>query len=77
MEGERWGARVIDLDILTFDSCVIDSSDLKIPHPGIPERNFVLFPLLEVAPDLQLPGLGSVRSLAARVDGSTLDRFAS
>jgi len=72
----RWGPRRIDLDILTYGSRVVVEDDLTIPHPGIPERNFVLFPLLEIAPDLQLPGLGSVRSLASRVDGSTLERLA-
>ncbi len=72
----RWGPRRIDLDILTYGSRMMAEDELTIPHPGIPERNFVLFPLLEIAPDLQLPGLGSVRSLASRVDGSTLERLA-
>jgi len=72
----RWGPRRIDLDILTYGSQMMAEDELTIPHPGIPERNFVLFPLLEIAPDLQLPGLGSVRSLASRVDGSMLERLA-
>jgi len=73
--GERWGPRRIDLDILTYGSRTIAEAGLTIPHPGIPERNFVLFPLLEVAPDLNVPGHGPVRRLAAMVDGSTLARL--
>ena len=42
--------------------------DLEIPHPGISERNFVLFPLLEIAAELDIPGQGRVRELAGRVD---------
>jgi 2-amino-4-hydroxy-6-hydroxymethyldihydropteridine diphosphokinase len=72
----RWGPRRIDLDILTYGLRIVAEDELKIPHPGIPERNFVLFPLLEIAPDLRVPGLGSIRSLANQVDGSTLERLA-
>jgi len=70
----RWGPRCIDLDILTYACRSIDEEGLCIPHPGISRRNFVLFPLLEIAPELPIPGLDSVRRLAADVDGSTLER---
>jgi len=73
--GERWGPRRIDLDILTYGSDTIAEPGLTIPHPGIPERNFVLFPLLEVAPDLDVPGHGPVRRLASMVDAATLERL--
>jgi 2-amino-4-hydroxy-6-hydroxymethyldihydropteridine diphosphokinase len=63
----RWGPRVIDFDLLAFGSTRIDSEDLKVPHPGVSERGFVLKPLLDVAPDLSIPGCGSVRSLASKV----------
>ena len=63
--GVRWGPRRIDLDLLVYGDVVHDSDRLVIPHPGITSRNFVLFPLLEIAPGLRVPGLGPVRQLAA------------
>lgn len=53
-----WGPRIIDLDILLYDSLVIDGPDLKIPHPLMHEREFVLRPLSEIAPDAVHPVLG-------------------
>jgi len=50
-ESYRWGPRVIDLDILFYDDMVMDSPELKIPHPLMHEREFVLRPLAEIAPD--------------------------
>lgn len=52
---ERWGPREIDLDILLYENHIIMLSFLKIPHPYLTERDFVLFPLLEVAPELTHP----------------------
>ena len=72
--GVRWGPRCIDLDILTYGLRQISEDGLTIPHPGISQRNFVLFPLLDVAPELDVPGIGKVRQLARSVDGSTLSR---
>ncbi len=46
---EKWGPRLIDLDILFYGQQVIDSPDLRVPHPGIPERSFVLIPLGDLA----------------------------
>jgi 2-amino-4-hydroxy-6-hydroxymethyldihydropteridine diphosphokinase len=54
--GERWGARTLDLDILLYGEQEIDTPELKIPHPGLVEREFVLYPLYEIAPDLCIPG---------------------
>jgi 2-amino-4-hydroxy-6-hydroxymethyldihydropteridine diphosphokinase len=64
----RWGPRRIDLDLLVFGSLRLASPELTLPHPGIVQRNFVLYPLFEVAPGLQVPGLGPVDELAARAD---------
>ncbi len=52
----RWGARTLDLDLLLYGSTIIDTVDLKVPHPGMHERAFVLYPLYEIAPDLEIPG---------------------
>ncbi|MGH7787427.1 MAG: 2-amino-4-hydroxy-6-hydroxymethyldihydropteridine diphosphokinase [Candidatus Binatia bacterium] len=71
VKGKRWGARVIDLDILFFDMEVIDKRNLKVPHPRLPGRRFVLIPLSELAPQLIHPGLNhSVSELLAKVKDS-------
>ena len=64
---ERWGPRVIDLDLLAYGRERRSEQALTLPHPGIVERNFVLYPLAEIAPDLDLPGLGRVAELKERV----------
>jgi 2-amino-4-hydroxy-6-hydroxymethyldihydropteridine diphosphokinase len=64
---ERWGPRVIDLDLLCYGRERRGGETLTLPHPGIVERNFVLYPLAEIAPDLDLPGLGRVAELKERV----------
>lgn len=52
---QRWGPRTLDLDILLYGDCCIDLETLTIPHPRLHERNFVLYPLADLAPQLQLP----------------------
>jgi 2-amino-4-hydroxy-6-hydroxymethyldihydropteridine diphosphokinase len=64
---EKWGPRVIDLDLLVYARERRADPDLVIPHPGIVERNFVLYPLADLAPDLDVPGLGRVAGLKERV----------
>lgn len=54
-KAERWGPRTLDLDILLFGNQVIDSVELTVPHYGMGEREFVLYPLHEIAPKLHLP----------------------
>jgi 2-amino-4-hydroxy-6-hydroxymethyldihydropteridine diphosphokinase len=54
--GERWGPRTVDVDVLTFDERTVDEPDLRIPHPRMHERAFVLVPLGELEADPQLPG---------------------
>lgn len=53
---ERWGPRLIDIDVLTFGQAVVDEDGLTIPHPHMHERAFVLVPLREIAPDLEIFG---------------------
>jgi len=64
---ERWGPRIIDLDLLSYGRERRPEGVLVLPHPGIVERNFVLYPLADIAPDLDLPGLGRVAELKGRV----------
>ena len=64
---QKWGPRVIDLDLLVFGRERCCGGSLELPHPGIGARNFVILPLADIAPDLDVPGLGRVAELAARV----------
>jgi 2-amino-4-hydroxy-6-hydroxymethyldihydropteridine diphosphokinase len=64
---EHWGPRLIDLDVLVFGREQRGGTELVLPHPGVVERNFVLYPLADIAPDLEVPGSGRVRELLARV----------
>jgi 2-amino-4-hydroxy-6-hydroxymethyldihydropteridine diphosphokinase len=63
---ERWGPRVIDLDLIWMLGEPIDEPGLTVPHPGVSTRNFVLYPLADIAPTLAIPGHGNVSELARR-----------
>jgi 2-amino-4-hydroxy-6-hydroxymethyldihydropteridine diphosphokinase len=68
VKGKRWGSRVIDLDILLWNQEVVEKRSLRIPHPEMHKRRFVLLPLAELAPHVVHPNLGqSVSSLLATV----------
>ncbi|MFW5927142.1 MAG: 2-amino-4-hydroxy-6-hydroxymethyldihydropteridine diphosphokinase [Wenzhouxiangella sp.] len=69
----RWGPRRIDLDLLVYDDCVIDEPDLKLPHPHLPERAFVLVPLNDLAPELVVPGIGRVDESLAALDDKQIE----
>lgn len=81
----RWGARVIDLDLLVYSQQTTSGAasgagehrQLLLPHPGIHERNFVLYPLRDIAPDLYIPGRGRVAELATRVGSEGLQPLQS
>jgi 2-amino-4-hydroxy-6-hydroxymethyldihydropteridine diphosphokinase len=60
---ERWGPRIIDLDLLWMVDSAVASPRLTLPHPGVSMRNFVLYPLADIAPTLNIPGLGPVLKL--------------
>ena len=59
VKGKRWGSRIIDLDILLFDNQTVSKRTLKIPHPEMHKRRFVLLPLSELAPHVSHPHLGT------------------
>jgi 2-amino-4-hydroxy-6-hydroxymethyldihydropteridine diphosphokinase len=63
--GPRWGPRTIDLDLLVYGDLVLDEPGLAVPHPELAQRLFVLEPLAELAPSLEIPGLGTVQTLLA------------
>ncbi len=72
-ERERWGPRVIDLDLLVYGRERREEPGLILPHRGIVERNFVLYPLCDLAPDLDVPGLGRVAELKERLASDGLE----
>jgi 2-amino-4-hydroxy-6-hydroxymethyldihydropteridine diphosphokinase len=66
--GERWGPRTIDLDLLVYGDEVVDEPGLRVPHPRLHERRFVLEPLADLARDLVVPGRGRVSQLLESLD---------
>ena len=74
-DGERWGPRILDLDLLHVEGRVSRTPRLTLPHPQLRQRAFVLVPLAEIAPGLSIPGLGLVADLAAAVDASGVVRW--
>jgi 2-amino-4-hydroxy-6-hydroxymethyldihydropteridine diphosphokinase len=74
--GERWGPRVIDLDLLLYGSEIIDEPRLRVPHPELPQRNFVLQPLIELCgAGFRLPGGAELGTLLARCPDGGLARI--
>lgn len=64
---ERWGPRLIDIDLLTHDDTSMTTDRLTLPHPAIAERAFVLVPLLEIAPEFRI-GAAQAQSILDRID---------
>ena len=64
-QAERWGPRLIDIDILLYGNQTTDEDELCIPHPGLPQRSFVLYPLSDLDSELEVPGIGKVAHLKA------------
>lgn len=62
----RWGPRTLDLDILVYGDVILKRPGLLLPHPGIPDRAFVLYPLRQIAPGLTIPGMGTPEELIKR-----------
>ncbi|HEY1774336.1 MAG TPA: 2-amino-4-hydroxy-6-hydroxymethyldihydropteridine diphosphokinase [Gammaproteobacteria bacterium] len=74
-DGTRWGPRSLDLDLLLYGDVAMDTPELSLPHPGLPERAFVLYPLFDIAPQLAVPGKGTVRELRDRLGSTDIARL--
>lgn len=70
---QRWGARTLDLDLLAMEGVALDTSTLQLPHPRFAERAFVLVPWAEIAPELDVPGVGRIADLVAALDRSGIE----
>jgi 2-amino-4-hydroxy-6-hydroxymethyldihydropteridine diphosphokinase len=73
--GERWSARTLDLDILLFGDQNIDTIRLQVPHPWMKQREFVLYPLFELAPELLFPDGSALKDNLASVSDENLIRL--
>lgn len=71
----RWGPRTLDLDLLLFGSETIDTERLQVPHPYLTQRNFVLYPLADIAPQLILPCGDTLESLMANCSSDGLHQL--
>lgn len=71
----RNAPRTLDLDVLLYGDEVIDTATLQVPHPRMLERAFVLVPLLEIAPDVAVPGRGPARRFLDAVTGQAIARI--
>lgn len=76
-KADRWGARILDLDIILFNNDVIENERLTVPHYGMKLREFVLIPLAEIAPELTLPDGDSVALLSQNISRNKLEKQAA
>ncbi|MEJ2789602.1 MULTISPECIES: 2-amino-4-hydroxy-6-hydroxymethyldihydropteridine diphosphokinase [unclassified Pseudoxanthomonas] len=72
IDGEHWGPRTLDLDLLLYGDAVIDEPGLRVPHPHLHERAFALVPLLEIMPDARIPGYGDARDAVSVLEMSNI-----
>lgn len=79
VRSQHWGPRTLDLDLLLYGDMLMDSEKLTIPHPGLYERNFVLYPLLELSTDygldVNIPGKHSLRDLLVNCESAGLEKL--
>ncbi len=69
VRNERWGPRILDLDLITYGDLVMDEQLLTLPHPRAHERSFVLAPWFEIDPQAVLPGYGKIGVLLKQIAG--------
>nr|WP_193569982.1 2-amino-4-hydroxy-6-hydroxymethyldihydropteridine diphosphokinase [Luteibacter jiangsuensis] len=74
-DGERWGPRTLDLDLLLHGATVVHDERLELPHPRMAERAFVLLPLADIDPSLEIPGQGRVANLLETLDTQGCERL--
>jgi 2-amino-4-hydroxy-6-hydroxymethyldihydropteridine diphosphokinase len=74
-DGEKWGPRIIDLDLLMYGKQKINTPDLTVPHPGMHERDFVIIPLSELAGDVNIPGQGRLTALINKCENHSLRKL--
>ena len=71
----HWGPRTLDLDLLLYGNETIHTARLTVPHPGIAQRAFVVLPLAEIAPALEIQGLGALSMLRAALQATPIERL--
>ena len=76
VRNRHWGPRVIDIDLLLFNNTEMDTPELTLPHPRMMERAFVMAPLAEIAPDLELPGGRKPQDVLEDLKGQRVRRLA-
>ena len=74
-DGARNEARTLDIDLLLYSDAAIQSADLVLPHPRMHERDFVLMPLVEIAPDVVIPGHGTARDCLQRIEPTGIQKL--
>ncbi len=74
-DGERWASRTLDLDILLFDDVSMNHPRLTIPHAGMLARDFVLYPLFEIAPQIEIPGFGPIVEALKQCENRGLEKL--
>ena len=77
VDSQRWQARVIDIDIIMYGLQSVQSPDLQIPHYAMKERAFVLYPLLEIAPDLVFPCGSTLRSCCDTLNDNDVEKISN
>jgi 2-amino-4-hydroxy-6-hydroxymethyldihydropteridine diphosphokinase len=75
VRNRHWGERTLDLDLLVYGQEIVELPGLTIPHPGIAERAFVLYPMAEIAPDIIVPKHGAISELVANCPLDGLQRI--
>ncbi|MGD8175599.1 2-amino-4-hydroxy-6-hydroxymethyldihydropteridine diphosphokinase [Marinimicrobium sp. ARAG 43.8] len=75
--GEHWGPRTLDLDLLLYGQQTLREPRLTVPHPEMPHRAFVLYPLMDIAPNLVLPSGASLESLLSQCPPEGIERIPS
>ncbi len=73
----HWGERTLDLDILLYDQQMIEDERLSVPHPGLTQRAFVIYPLLEIAGDISIPGHSNLQAIASQCPRGALQQVES